>query len=51
MALYAPWGNLAIYYRDFRYSDGLVRLGALELGAAAISRTDAFQATIELVAD
>lgn len=24
---YAPWGNLAIFYRDFRYSPGLVGLG------------------------
>jgi hypothetical protein len=24
---YAPWGNLAIFYRDFGYSPGLVRLG------------------------
>jgi hypothetical protein len=23
IAYYAPWGNLAIYYRDFGYSDGL----------------------------
>jgi hypothetical protein len=51
IAYYAPWGNLAVFYRDFRYSDGLVRLGALEAGTAAINRPDAFRATIELVAD
>jgi hypothetical protein len=51
IAYYAPWGNLAIFYRDFRYSGGLMELGALESGAAAISRPDAFRATIELVAD
>lgn len=24
---FAPWGNLAIFYRDFPFSQGLVRLG------------------------
>jgi hypothetical protein len=27
---YAPWGNLAIFYRPFRSSGGLVRLGAFD---------------------
>jgi hypothetical protein len=27
---YAPWGNLALFYRDFAHSDGLVRLGNLD---------------------
>ena len=27
---YAPWGNLAIFHRDFRSAAGLVRLGAFE---------------------
>jgi hypothetical protein len=31
---YAPWGNLAIFYRDFEYSPGLVRLGRLDTGGA-----------------
>ena len=30
IAYFAPWGNLAIFYRDFRYSPGLVRLGRIE---------------------
>ena len=30
---YAPWGNLAIFYRDFEYSSGLVSLGKLVAGA------------------
>jgi len=29
-----PWGNLALFYRDFTYSDGLIRLGRLDTGAA-----------------
>ena len=33
-AYYSPWGNLAIYYQDFGYSDGLVILGSVESGGA-----------------
>lgn len=29
---YAPWGNLALFYRDFSYSSGLVRLGRITAG-------------------
>ena len=29
---YAPWGNLAVFYRDFRPSSGLVPLGRVESG-------------------
>ena len=31
-AYYAPWGNLSVFYRDFRHSDGLVPLGHVESG-------------------
>ena len=37
IAYYAPWGNLAVYYRDFGYSRGLVRLGRIESGAQALA--------------
>lgn len=29
---YAPWGNLAIFYKDFGYSNGLIKLGRIETG-------------------
>ncbi len=29
---YAPWGNLAIFYRDFGYAKGLVELGHIDSG-------------------
>lgn len=32
LAYYAPWGNLAIFHKDFGYSAGLVRLGRIERG-------------------
>jgi hypothetical protein len=37
-AYYAPWGNLAIFYRDFGYSSGLVVLGAIESGIEKLAR-------------
>ena len=27
---YAPWGNIAIFYKDFRYSNNLIYLGKFE---------------------
>ncbi len=29
---YAPWGNLAIFYRDFGFAKGLVKLGRIDSG-------------------
>jgi hypothetical protein len=34
---YAPWGNLAIFYEDFGYSPGLVRLGRIDSGIEALA--------------
>jgi hypothetical protein len=45
---YAPWGNLALFYKDFRHSDGLILLGKLDAGAEALSATGALEVTIEL---
>jgi hypothetical protein len=49
IAYYAPWGNLAIYYRDFGYSNGLVRLGKIDSGAEALNRPGPLRVTIEIV--
>ena len=37
IAYYAPWGNLAIFYREQPYAAGLVHLGRIDSGAAAVS--------------
>ncbi len=31
-AYYAPWGNISVFYRDFRHSNGLIPLGQVESG-------------------
>lgn len=49
IAYYAPWGNLAIYYRDFGYSNGLVILGKIDGGIEAFNVPGSVEVTIELV--
>ncbi|WES64413.1 cyclophilin-like fold protein [Microbacter sp. GSS18] len=50
ITLYAPWGNLAIFYRPFRYADGLVRLGAFDGDITALSANDGpFEVLIEAI--
>lgn len=50
LAYYAPWGNLAIFHKDFRYSSGLVRLGRLDAGIELIRRPGAVKVTIRTLA-
>ena len=50
LAYYAPWGNLAIFYRDSPYATGLVRLGSLESGIEELAGRDGdFTATIQAI--
>lgn len=37
LCLYAPWGNLSIFYKDFRNSNGLISLGHIDSGMDIIS--------------
>jgi hypothetical protein len=49
IAYYAPWGNLAIFYKDFGYSRGLISLGRIDSGVAALSLPGSLKVTIERV--
>lgn len=49
IAYYAPWGNLAIFYRDFGYSRGLVILGKIDDGMETLSAPRPLRVTIELL--
>ena len=31
-AYYEPWGNISVFYKDFRYSNSLYKLGTIESG-------------------
>ncbi len=48
LALYAPWGNLVIYYGDNNYANGIVILGHIESGVEKFAEMDQdFKVTIE----
>jgi len=47
IAFYAPWGNLAIFYRDGHHSPGLVKLGEIISNAEAFNVSGSLSVTIE----
>lgn len=46
---YAPWGNLAIFYRDFRYANGLIILGKISGGIDALKSSESVTVKFDLV--
>lgn len=46
---YAPWGNLAIFHRDFGYSTGLIKLGRLDGDVDTLAAPGPVKVTIEVV--
>ena len=53
IAMYAPWGNLSVFYHSFRQSSGLIPLGKLDEGGAEkfAAMTGDFTVTISLSDD
>ncbi|WP_222422678.1 cyclophilin-like fold protein [Rheinheimera sediminis] len=49
ISYYAPWGNLAIFYKDFAYSQYLVRLGRISSGIEHLNFSGEKYATISLI--
>ena len=49
IAYYAPWGNLAIFYRDSRYATGLIQLGRIDSGIQMLSVAGPLKVTIERI--
>lgn len=55
VALYAPWGNLSVFYKDFRYKDfrdsaGLISIGHMDDGIEILAEIDdSFTAVLELI--
>ncbi|HEX8403378.1 MAG TPA: cyclophilin-like fold protein [Duganella sp.] len=48
IAYYAPWGNLAFFYKDFAYSRGLIPIGRIDTGLATLKRAGELKVKIEL---
>lgn len=46
---YAPWGNLAIFYKGFDYAGGLVPLGKIENGMEALKKAGKSEIKMELM--
>lgn len=45
---YSPWGNLAIFYKNFGYADGLVPLGHIASGIEKlVHMTEDFTVSVE----
>lgn len=40
LTLYAPWGNLAIFYKDRGYANGLIILGRIESGIEKLANVN-----------
>jgi hypothetical protein len=51
IAYYAPWGNLALFYEDFGYSEGLVRLGRFDSGVQGLRGRHKLRVTFEVLDD
>lgn len=48
LCLYAPWGNLSIFYKDFRNSNGLISLGHIDSGMDFIAEMNSdFSAALD----
>lgn len=51
LAYYVPWGNISIFYKDFRYSDSLVKMGTITKGKDLIKELEGKEVTIELITE
>lgn len=47
IAYYSPWGNLALFHKDFGHSPGLIRLGKLDGGVEALRAPGPIEVKIE----
>ncbi len=49
-ALYVPWGNLSLFYKDWSYSDDLIPMGEVEFGLEQLTaESEEFTVTIETI--
>lgn len=48
---YTPWGNIAVFLKDFRYSRGLIRLGHIESGLEVMKQGGVHEGVITLLDD
>lgn len=51
LSYYAPWGNLVVFYKDFSYSPGLIKLGEITTDLSRFTSGGDMSVTIELATD
>ncbi|EOD3206174.1 cyclophilin-like fold protein [Salmonella enterica subsp. enterica serovar Newport] len=51
ITIYAPWGNLAIFYKSHGYANGLIKLGQLDEPDALPIHPDIYSARFELLTE
>jgi len=49
LAYYAPWGNLALFYRAAPYAPGLVKLGTITSGVDVLTRSGPLRVDIQRI--
>ncbi|WP_372070128.1 cyclophilin-like fold protein [Tistrella mobilis] len=47
LCYFAPWGNLAFFYKGYRYSRGLIRLGRLDGGIGPLLTRGSFPLSVQ----
>ncbi len=48
---YAPWGDIAIFYKNFGFASGLINLGKIDGDMSALTGSKNVKATFELIED
>ncbi|MBX9933362.1 MAG: hypothetical protein K2Y56_17805 [Methylobacterium sp.] len=51
VGFYAPWGNLALFYRDGHHSPGLIPLGRIERDESGLAGSGSMKVSIRLAAE
>lgn len=49
ISYYAPWGNIAIFYRNFGHSPGLIKLGRIDSGIEALNVPGPIKVSIDVL--
>ena len=50
VAVFGPWGNVSVFYKPFRYSEGLIPMGHITSGLDALAKKEGeFDVTISVV--
>ena len=50
LAVYGPWGNVSVFYKEFRYSKGLIPMGHFISGLENLADMNGeFDAKVEAI--